>query len=114
MKGKKMFKITSSKGFHVTFENKLTVSVQWGYGNYCDNFVGLTKNVYKDLGREKDVEELSSPDAEIAIWDENGIWATDIFADTDGMVLGYLTAEEVFEIIEKVRAHKTEVSFNKV
>lgn len=32
------FKITAGKGFHVTFENGITVSVQWGPGNYCDNY----------------------------------------------------------------------------
>lgn len=35
MKG---FKITDGKGFAVTFENGFTVSVQFGYGNYGDNY----------------------------------------------------------------------------
>jgi hypothetical protein len=34
-----MFKITHKKGFHITFENDYTVSVQFGPGNYCDNVV---------------------------------------------------------------------------
>ena len=33
----KKFVSTMRKGFHMTFENGLTVSVQWGAGNYCDN-----------------------------------------------------------------------------
>ena len=33
-----MFKISGGKGFHVTFENGWTVSVQFGPGNYCDNY----------------------------------------------------------------------------
>lgn len=33
-----MFKITGGKGFHVTFENGWTVSVQFGRGNYSGNY----------------------------------------------------------------------------
>jgi hypothetical protein len=31
------FKSTNNKGFQMTFENGWTISVQFGYGNYCDN-----------------------------------------------------------------------------
>ena len=33
----KKFNSTMRKGFHMTFANGLTASVQWGAGNYCDN-----------------------------------------------------------------------------
>ena len=33
-----MFSITGNRGFHMTFENGYTVSVQFGPGNYCDNY----------------------------------------------------------------------------
>jgi hypothetical protein len=32
------------KGFSVTYENGYTVSVQFGYGNYGDNYNGNVKN----------------------------------------------------------------------
>lgn len=32
------FMITDGKGFGITFENGWMVSVQWGPGNYCDNY----------------------------------------------------------------------------
>ena len=32
-----MLKATQNKGFSLTFENNLTISVQFGYGNYCEN-----------------------------------------------------------------------------
>jgi hypothetical protein len=32
-----MFKICDNKGFHLTFDNGWTVSVQFGPGNYSDN-----------------------------------------------------------------------------
>lgn len=33
-----MFRITRGKGFHVSFPNGYTVSVQFGPGNYCDHY----------------------------------------------------------------------------
>ena len=33
-----MFKTCDQKGFHITFDNGYTVSVQFGAGNYCDNY----------------------------------------------------------------------------
>ena len=33
-----MFKITEGKGFHMTFDNGCTVSVQIGRGNYGGNY----------------------------------------------------------------------------
>lgn len=32
------FSISRGKGFHITFENGYTISVQFGPGNYCDNY----------------------------------------------------------------------------
>lgn len=43
-----------SGGFQMTFENGWTISVQWGYGNYCAN-------------RDKK-GSFPCPDAEIAAW----------------------------------------------
>ena len=33
-----MFKISDNKGFQMTFDNGYMVSVQFGAGNYCDNY----------------------------------------------------------------------------
>ena len=33
-----MFSISGNRGFQMTFENGYTVSVQFGPGNYCDNY----------------------------------------------------------------------------
>ena len=33
-----MFRITDNKGFHLTFKNGVTISVQFGIGNYGDNY----------------------------------------------------------------------------
>ena len=74
----------------MTFENGWTISVQWGYGNYCDN------NTYyvSDFENTKDLESTT---AEIAMWDKDGKWF-DFGNDT---VKGYCSANEVAEWIDK-------------
>lgn len=93
-----MFRITMGKGFQMTFENGLTVSVQWGDGNYCDNY---SKYGIMDIpAREID---LKSSNAEIAVWDADGKWVTkEFFPDIAADVVGRLTADEVGNLITRV------------
>ena len=77
------------KGFHMTFANGCTVSVQWGVHNYCTNRYG------------KDGEQ--SITAECAAWNDDG-WilpaeSDDVHAD--------LSADEVAEFINKVANYKS-------
>ena len=81
-----MFRITDGKGFHLTFANGWTVSVQFGYGNYCENY------------NKKNADE--SKNAEIAAWDEGGTW----FDFGDDTVKAHCTADEVADFIEKVKS----------
>ena len=86
-----MIKSTNNKGFSLSFQNGWTISVQFGYGNYCEN------NNHPEgffFSKEKDVVE--SNDAEIAIWDSEGKWYNFGY-DT---VKGYCSADEVGEWIE--------------
>ena len=86
------------KGFHIEFENGLTISVQFGYGNYCDNY--NNKDVLVD-------GKLSSNTAEIAIWDKNDKWLTRKFIKgINDDVVGHLKADEVFDIMKKVKNWK--------
>ena len=62
-----MFRITQNKGFQMTFENGCTISVQFGYRNYCDN--NNHPDGY-DFSNGKTMVESS--DAEIAIILPNG------------------------------------------
>ena len=55
------FMLTGGKGFQIMLANGMTVSVQWGAGNYCQNNRG-------DFGREYP----SCADAETAVWDKAG------------------------------------------
>lgn len=62
-----MFKVTDGKGFHIEFENGITVSVQFGAGNYCQNY-NSRETVLQTGGN------MTSMDAEVAIWDKEGNW----------------------------------------
>jgi len=48
------------RGFHVSFDNGYTISVQFGYGNYCSN------------RRSEQGGDLVSDDAEIAVLNGDG------------------------------------------
>jgi hypothetical protein len=88
-----MLSITENKGFQLTFENGWTISVQFGYGNYCKN------NHHPDGPDFSNRERIvSSSDAEIAIWDKEGNWYN-FGTDT---VKGWCSPNEVAEWIEKI------------
>ena len=80
------FKSTRNKGFQMTFENGWTISVQFGYGNYCDN-----SRHPEGWNFSKKQEVTESSDAEIAIWGADGEWYN-FGSDT---VKGYCSADEV-------------------
>lgn len=88
-----MFKITAGKGFQMTFANNWTVSVQFGYGNYCEN------RSFDRVDFDRNVEPKGeSKDAEIAAWDANGTWY-DFGSDE---VKGWCSPDEVAAFITKV------------
>lgn len=83
-----MFAITQNKGFHITFENNWTVSVQFGGGNYCDNYDERYGNPAKP-----------SKTAEVAAWGPDG----EFFEIEEGChVMGYQTANDVALIIDMI------------
>ena len=98
---RKGFVSTMRKGFHMTFENGLTVSVQWGAGNYCDNHFPNDM----DFTFSKDAE---SNTAEIAVFGEDGefINPQTFFLyeiSTDGEVAGWLDPSQVVDLLTNVR-----------
>jgi hypothetical protein len=91
---KSKFASTINKGFQMTFENGWSISVQFGYGNYCDN------GHHPDgIHFSTNVDVVTSTDAEIGIWDKNGDWYN---FGADG-VKGYCSTDEVAEWIWKVK-----------
>ena len=100
----KKFVSTMRKGFHITFENGLKASVQWGAGNYCDNH--FPKN--RDYSFSLDAE---SNTAEVAVFGTNGDFMDiDQFlpedCSSDGTVAGYLTPEQVVDFLMNVKNYK--------
>jgi hypothetical protein len=66
----KGFRSCSRKGFHITFPNGWTVSVQFGAGNYCENYdMTFDKSIPLEerYNPSKDVE---SNDAEVWCWNK--------------------------------------------
>ncbi len=95
-----MFSINQNKGFAMTFENGNTISVQFGSFNYCANRMNGTE--YK---HEMKQDETSCENAEIAIWNNAGVWY-DFGNDT---VKGWCSVSEVMEWANK--AEKGEIQF---
>lgn len=106
------FRITGHKGFHIEFKNGLVVSVQFGGGNYCENY-DMVK-----IGSEKD-QEIKSADAEVAIFDKGkkGNWRTQEFIKkaTNKEVVGYITPDELVGVLLEVsKAKRTKELRNEV
>ena len=94
---------TESKGFHITFENGLAISVQWGKGNYCSNYNGDCYNMF--------CHGAESKTAEVAVFKGNKFMDLNLFLSediyTDGQVAGYLTPEDVVDLLVKVKEYKS-------
>ena len=101
----KKFVSTMRKGFHITFENGLAASVQWGAGNYCDNHFPKGNNAHPfDMDAESNT-------AEVAVFGTNGDFM-DIIpflpedCSSDGTVAGWLTPEQVVDFLMNVKNYK--------
>lgn len=87
-----MFKITSKKGFHITFGNGYTVSVQFGPANYCDNYdMPINEEGCQQSGKQ------GSTTAECAVWGPDGAMID--YLDTGDTVSPDLSPEEVLELM---------------
>ena len=98
-----MMKITENKGFHMTFDNGLTISCQMGSGNYCNN-----RDFYRGFQAEMKQPITECDNCEVAIWDENDNWITgEIFREmemesTEDMVVGWVDTMTVAKLIAYV------------
>ena len=90
-----MFTITQGKGFHMTFSNGCTISVQFGSGNYCSN---------RDTNFNPSVDHFcESPDAEIAVWDQGHNFITrEFFPDLNDDVIDHLSTNHVLDLMIEV------------
>lgn len=87
------FRITNGKGFHLTFANGYTASVQFGPGNYCDNRCDFSNEVAYMEGR---IANTDSPNAEFLAWDAKG-------KDTM-LAKGWLNAEQILALLNETAA----------
>ncbi len=84
------FSITQGKGFAITFPNGHCVSVQFGPGNYGENYHGtISEEGQRQAG------ERGSMTAETAHIDPNG----DFVEHQGYSVQGYQTPEQVLELL---------------
>lgn len=88
----------------MTFQNGLTISVQYGKGNYCSR---------KDLNGLDFNEDLRTPivesqTAEIMVWDGNG---NSIWLDKYDEVLGYVSTDNVANVITLLSKAKDGMDF---
>lgn len=84
------FGITGKKGFHITFANGWTVSVQFGPGNYCQNYDREIAQDEERCGRD------GSYNAEVAAWPRNGAMVS-LGGDT---VEGWQKPDDVLRLMQ--------------
>lgn len=89
-----MFSTTRGKGFHIQFSNGWTVSVQFGPGNYGDNYD-------EDISPQGNIESgaRGSTRAEAACFHRGERLHPLANGDT---VEGYMTTEAVWEFMQRV------------
>lgn len=98
---KKGFVSTMRKGFHMTFPNGLTVSVQWGAGNYCDNHFPKDRDFTFSKDAESDTAEVAVINSRGKFIDPQRFFDYEIYSD--GEVAGYFTPSQVVELLANVR-----------
>lgn len=96
---KKGFISTENKGFSMTFENGLSISVQWGTSNYCE------KQHSFEYGIEMKKNTWKSYDAEIAVITKDRKF---VGIAEDDCVIGWLSTDRVAKYIEIVSSAKDE------
>lgn len=95
---KPKFVSCQNKGFQMTFYNGMTISVQWGVGNYCSR-----RSLNSTILSEMKEPTISSEDAEIAIWDADDNW----FDFGSDQVKGFCSTDEVAKIMTFVQGAKS-------
>ena len=97
------FSNSRGSGFHLTFDNDWTISVQFSGGHYCDNYTESWNFAREQIAKGG---SISSKTAEIAVWSnrisDNGL----IWLENDN-VRGYNTTNEVAQVIHKVSTAKS-------
>lgn len=99
-----MFRITDSKGFQVTFDNGVMLSVQFGPGNYTDAEIRE-----KAFDAPRRAHHWEAKTAEVAVILPNGDFCDLPLEHSDGQVAGWQTVEDFVKWVDFARNIKTEV-----
>lgn len=96
-----MFTCTRGKGFSMRFDNGLTLSVQWGTGNYCDNW-----NMDPLVAARQ--RYLASQTAEVRVVDDDGNddYTLRVLGGNGDNVFSYVTTDRVAEMMAMVAGYK--------
>ena len=95
------FGCTHNRGFHMTFNNGITISVQFGRGNYCERRDGSYDAYNKS---DANTPIVVSKNAEIAIWHKDSdTWFTFDSRDWNDQVKGWVSVQEVAEWISYIK-----------
>ncbi len=89
----KKLRICRNKGFHIKFKNGWIVSVQFGWGNYCNNYNNDPKEM-RDFGKFP----YASDTAEVWAWNKKGHYPKE--------PLGYQTPEQILKFMNKIQKKK--------
>lgn len=92
----------------ITFENGYTISIFNGFGSYSENhFNNILFEKMQDLDFQ---DRCNSKDCEIAIIHDKLGFCTRTFIDSGDSVIGYITPDELPELMKKVKeAEKLEL-----
>lgn len=98
---------TKNKGFLMEFDNGFSISVQFGYGNYCSNKHTKTLNGV-GYNQEMGQHYTHSNDAEIMICNESGDCITQ--EGNCDAVIGWINIDNIGKIIGIVANAKSDKS----
>lgn len=95
------FRSTLNEGFHIKFNNKVCVSVQFGPSNYCEHYIVWNEDYTTNIDAPKKENTWESKDAEIAIWREEN-WITHEFAKQTDWADEYPDEDFNVQVLNKV------------
>lgn len=101
------FKVTGKGGFHITFGNGVTVSVQFHPGTHTDNYDEI-------ITSNEDRRYWASKTAEVMAWDANHETITKDLTDDedDDPVADYQTPDQVLVIFNRARNYPSRMVDN--
>lgn len=99
---------TSFGHFWIKFENGYTISIFNGFGSYSENL--SNRKLFEKMQDLDFQDKCDSKDCEIAIIHDELGFCTRTFIDSADSVRGYITPDELPELMKKVKeAEKIEL-----